>query len=149
MSTFKRIEIISKLTLVVTAVFFLGLVSCGNNDESPYDGWKYVGEVRAENDTFVSVYIDLKGMEVEGNIRKFWVRHYADKGGDSKEKYIRQLGYWEVECQDRELYVLGEEYYNSNGKVLGRSEERIKEDYSKDSLGDKMTYAACRYAGRK
>ena len=88
-------------------------------------------------------------MHIEGNIRKFWIRYYAKKdGGQSKETYIRQLGFWEVDCNNRTLYVVGEEYYGEDGQVLGRSEERLKEDYKQGTIGDKLASAACRYAGR-
>ncbi len=149
MIDFRKIKMVTKLTLIIIAVLFLGLVSCGKDDEASDDGWKYVGDVRDEKGGYVSVYLDQNNMLIEGNIRKFWIRYYADNGGDdNKEKYIRQIGFWEVDCQDRTLYVLGEEYYGSDGRLLGRTEERAKEDYTKNSLGDKMTYAACRYAGK-
>ncbi len=124
-----------------------GLVSCKNNESNSQDGWKYVGDVRDESGEYVSVYIDLDDMIIEDKIRKFWIRYYAKKS-DSEEKYIRQIGFWEVDCNSGDLYVLGEEYYGTNGKVLGRNEERIKEDYEKGSLGDKLSSSACRYAGR-
>gem|GEM_PF-1287379 len=146
---FRQIKTLSKLTLIIFAVLFLGFFSCGKDDETSYDGWKYVGDVRDENGSYVSVYIDLNDMQIEGRIRKFWIRYYANKNGeDNKEKYIRQIGYWEVDCQDRTLYVLGEEYYGSDAHLLGRTEKRVKENYEKDSLGDKLASAACRYAGR-
>lgn len=160
MSNFRRIKIFSKLTLIITAVLFIALFSCGNEEEltssysispppSPSDGWKYVGDVGDKKGGYVSVYIDLNDMQIEGNIRKFWIRYYAKKsGGEKEERYIRQIGYWEVDCQDRTLYRLGEEYYGSNSQLLGRTEERIKENYKEESLGDKLAYAACRYAGR-
>ncbi len=149
MIDFRQIKMVSKLTLIIVAVFFLGLVSCGEDNETSYDGWKYVGDVRDEKGGYVSVYIDVNDMHIEGNIRKFWIRYYAKKSGeDNKEKYIRQIGFWEVDCQDRTLYVLGEEYYGSDARLLGRTQERVKENYKKDSLGDKLAYAACRYAGK-
>ncbi len=149
MIDFRQIKMVSKLTLIIVAVFFLGLVSCGKDNETSYDGWKYVGDVRDEKGGYVSVYIDVNDMQIEGNIRKFWIRYYAKKSGeDNKEKYIRQIGFWEVDCQDRTLYVLGEEYYGSDARLLGRTQERVKENYKKDSLGDKLAYAACRYAGK-
>jgi len=149
MIDFRQIKMVSKLTLIIVAVLFLGLVSCGKDNETTYDGWKYVGDVRDEKGGYVSVYIDINDMQIEGNIRKFWIRYYAKKSGeDNKEKYIRQIGFWEVDCQDRTLYVLGEEYYGSDARLLGRTQERVKENYKKDSLGDKLAYAACRYAGK-
>ncbi len=149
MSNFRRIKIFSKLTLIITAVLFIALFSCGNGERTSSDGWKYVGDVGDKKGGYVSVYIDLNDMQIEGNIRKFWIRYYAKKsGGEKEERYIRQIGYWEVDCQDRTLYRLGEEYYGSNSQLLGRTEERIKENYKGESLGDKLAYAACRYAGR-
>ena len=149
MIDFRQIKMVSKLTLIIVAVLFLGLVSCGKDNETTYDGWKYVGDVGDEKGGYVSVYIDINDMQIEGNIRKFWIRYYAKKSGeDNKEKYIRQIGFWEVDCQDRTLYVLGEEYYGSDARLLGRTQERVKENYKKDSLGDKLAYAACRYAGK-
>ena len=149
MSNFRRIKIFSKLTLIITAVLFIALSSCRNGEQASSDGWKYVGDVGDKKGGYVSVYIDLNDMQIEGNIRKFWIRYYAKKsGGEKEERYIRQIGYWEVDCQDRTLYRLGEEYYGSNSQLLGRTEERIKENYKEESLGDKLAYAACRYAGR-
>jgi len=149
MSNFRRIKIFSKLTLIITAVLFIGLFSCRNGERTSSDGWKFVGDVSDKKGGYVSVYIDLNDMQIEGNIRKFWIRYYAKKsGGEKEERYIRQIGYWEVDCQDRTLYRLGEEYYGSNSQLLGRTEERIKENYKEESLGDKLAYAACRYAGR-
>jgi len=139
----------SKLLIILCAVIFIGLFSCGNDQTSSYDGWTYLGEVRDEKGTFVSVYIDLKNMEVNDKIRTFWIRYYAPKNaGETEEKYIRQLGFWEVDCQDRKLYVLEEEYYGPDGQVLGRSDKKIKEEYDENSIGNKMSAAACRYAGR-
>lgn len=149
MSNLKGIKLYSKLFLFITAVLFMGLVSCGRDEESSDSGWKYVGDVVDEGGGLVSVYIDLKDMVIEGNIRKFWIRYYAPKSsGASGEKYIRQLGFWEADCNDWKLYVLGEEYYGERGELLGRNEERALEEYKKGSLGDKLASAACRYAGR-
>jgi len=149
MIDFRQIKMVSKLILFIIAVLFMGLFSCGKDDESTYDGWKYVGDFRDEKGGYLSVYIDLTDMHIEGNIRKFWIRYYAKKsGGEDEDRYIKQIGFWEVDCQDRTLYRLGEEYYGSDARLLGRTEERIKENYKKDSLGDKLAYAACRYAGR-
>ena len=149
MIDFRQIKMFSKLTLIMIAVLFIGLFSCGKDDEATYDGWKYVANVKDEKGGYVSVYIDLDDMLIEGNIRKFWIRYYAKKSsGENQGNYIRQIGYWEVDCQDRTLYRLGEEYYGSDAQLLGRTEERIKEDYKKDSLGDKLASVACRYAGR-
>ena len=136
-----------KLLLFITFLFCLGLVSCKGDKGSSYEGWKYVGDVRDEKGQHVSVYINVEDMLIEGNIRKFWIRYYAAKNG-SDEKYIRQIGMWEVNCNDGALYVLGEEYYGDEGQVLGRVEERTKEDYKEDSLGTKLVSSACRYAGR-
>jgi len=145
----RKIKMFSRLALIIIAVLSVGLLSCGKDDEASSDGWKYVGHVSDKKGGNVSVYLDLNDMHIEGNIRKFWIRYYAKKSsGDNKEKYIRQIGYWEVDCQDRTLYRLGEEYYGANSQLLGRTEERIKENYKKDSLGDKLAYTACRYAGR-
>ncbi|MCK5391263.1 MAG: hypothetical protein KAJ31_02455 [Deltaproteobacteria bacterium] len=149
MIDFRQIKMVSKLTLIIVAAFFLGLASCGKDNETSYDGWKYVGHISDKKGGNVSVYLDLNDMQIEGNIRKFWIRYYAKKDSvDNKEKYIRQIGYWEVDCQDRTLYRLGEEYYGSNSQLLGSTDERIQENYKKDSLGDKLAYAACRYAGK-
>jgi hypothetical protein len=149
MNDLKKIKILSKLTLIIIAVLFMGLFSCGKDDEATYDGWKYVGDVKGGKGGDVSVYIDLDDMLIEGSMRKFWIRYYAKKGsGENQGNYIRQIGYWEVDCQDRTLYRLGEEYYGSDARLLGRTEERIKEDYKKDSLGDKLASTACRYGGR-
>lgn len=142
-----KMKYYSILLLFVTLILCCGLVSCRSNDSGSQDGWKYVGDVRDESGQYVSVYIDLDDMIIEDNIRKFWIRYYAAKS-DSEEKYIRQIGFWEVDCTGGDLFVLGEEYYGPDGQLLGRSEERIKEEYEESSLGDKLSSSACRYAGR-
>ncbi len=140
---------IKYLFLVVAAILFVGLHSCGSGEKTSGDVGKYVGDVTDEKGGQVSVYIDLKNMEIEGQIRKFWIRYYAEKTvGESKQSYMRQIGFWEVDCQDRTLHVLSEEYYGPEAQVLGRTEERMKEDYKEGSLGEKLSSAACRYAGR-
>lgn len=140
---------INYMFLFVAALLFLGFYSCGGDDKTPQEEWKYVGDVRNEEGGNVSVFIDLKSMEIEGQTRKFWIRYYDTKIiGSNEERYLRQLGYWEVDCQDRELHVLSEEYYGEDGQVLGRAEKRFKEEYEEGALGDKLSSAACRYAGR-
>lgn len=145
----RKFKSFSRLLFLILLVLFTGLISCGNDNESSEKEWKYVGEVRDEKGKPVSVYIDLKNMQVNENIRKFWIRYYANKNeSESEEKYIRQKGFWEVDCQDRTLYVLEEEYYDPEGQVLGKSEQRKKEEYDENSIGSKLSSAACRYAGR-
>jgi len=140
---------IKYLFLVIAAILFVGLHSCGSDDKTSDDIGKYVGDVSDKKGGAVSVYIDLKNMQIEGQIRKFRIRYYGKKSiGESKESYMRQMGFWEVDCQDRTLHVLAEEYFGVDGQVLGRTEERFKEDYKEGSLGDKLASAACRYAGR-
>jgi len=140
---------IKYLFLIVAAVLFVGLQSCGSGDNTSDDTGKYVGDVKDEKGRQVSVYIDLKNMQVDGQIRKFWIRYYSAKSdGENKESYMRQVGFWEVDCLDRTLHVLEEEYYSPEGQVLGRTNERVKEDYEEGALGDKLASAACRYAGR-
>lgn len=136
--------------LLITLLFLLtGLVSCGDGDGSSEDAWKYVGEMRDEHGKNVLVYIDLKNMQVDDKIRTFWIKYYAEKDdGEPEERYVRQKGLWEVDCQDRALYVLEEEYYSTDGELLGKNDKMKKEEYEEDSLGTKMTAAACRYAGR-
>jgi len=140
---------IKYLFLVIAAILFVGLHSCGSDDKTSDDSGKYVGDISDKKGGAVSVYIDLKNMQIEGQIRKFWIRYYGKKSiGESKESYMRQMGFWEVDCQDRTLHVLAEEYFGVDGQVLGRTEERFKENYKEGSLGDKLASAACRYAGR-
>lgn len=135
--------------LLLSVVFLTGLVSCGNDDDSSVDSWKFVSNFKDEKGQYVDVYIDLKNMEIEGKIRKFWIRYYADKiSGEDSDQYIRQTGYWEVDCQDRTLHVLEEKGYGTEGQVLGGRKERVKEEYAEGSLGDKLASVACRYAGR-
>ena len=139
----------SKLVFLLVLIILLGLVSCRRDDEGTQDGWKYVGDLTGQNRQQVSVYIDIENMVIEDNIRKFWIRYYDSQTPDSEEKYIAQIGYWEVNCTNQELFVLGEEYYGPQGQLLGKSEERLKEEYKEGTLGDKLSSIACRYAGRK
>ena len=144
----RKHKICSKLFLFMVLVLFVGLASCGGGNEGSENEWKYVGDVRDEKGEYIKVYIDLNNMVIDDNIRRFWIRYYAKKDSASEERYIRQMGLWEVNCNDGALYVLGEEYYATNGQLLGRNEERREEDYKEGSLGDKLASAACRYAGR-
>jgi len=145
----RKLKSFSRHLFLILLVLFTGFISCGNGNESSEKEWKYVGEVRDEKGKPVSVYIDLKNMQVNENIRKFWIRYYANKNdSEPEERYIRQKGFWEVDCQDRTLYVLEEEYYDPEGQVLGKSEQRKKEEYDENSIGSKLASAACRYAGR-
>lgn len=139
--------VVTMLVLMFT-VMFLAL-SCDKGD-GPAGKWKFVGNIKDENARFIDVYIDLDNIEIHDNIRKFWVKYIAQKGETKEEgTYIRQTGFWEVNCNDRTLYRLAEEYYNPNSVLLGRTEEKMREDFSsEDSLGAKMGAAACRYAGR-
>lgn len=140
---------IKYLFLLIFSIFIIGLSSCGSDDERSLDAGKYVGDVRDEKGGQVSVYIDLKNMQIDGQFRKFWIRYYGNKNvGETKESYMRQIGHWEVDCLDRTLYVLEEEYYSPEGKVLGRTDERKEEKYNEGALGDKLASAACRYGGR-
>ena len=140
---------IKYLFLVLAAILFVGLQSCGSGDNASDDIGKYVGDVKDEKGGQASVYIDLKNMQIDGQIRKFWISYYGYKStGEGKESYMRQTGFWEVDCLDRKLSVLQEEYYGPQGQVLGRTEERFKEEYTEGSIGDKIASTACRYAGR-
>jgi hypothetical protein len=133
--------------LFVTALVLL--ISCrgGGTDK---DGWKYVGTMKDEKGAAVNVYLDTANIEINGNKRKFWIRYVSSKTeGSKQEEYIRQTGYWEIDCFDMTLFRLGEEYFSPSGKLLGRTEKRVREEYSSyDSLGAKMSEIACRYAGR-
>jgi hypothetical protein len=133
--------------LFATALVFL--ISCrgGGTDK---DGWKYVGTMKDEKGAAVNVYLDTANIEINGNKRKFWIRYVSSKTeGSKQEEYIRQTGYWEIDCFDMTLFRLGEEYFSPSGKLLGRTEKRVREEYSSyDSLGAKMSEIACRYAGR-
>jgi Surface-adhesin protein E len=132
-------------------LIFLSLVmlifSC-RGDKGTEDNWKYVGTIKDEKGQEVNVVMDMANLEINGNKRRFWIRYMDLKGPKTGERYIRQTGYWEIDCQDRTLYRLGEEYYNPEGKLLGKTEKREREEYSSyDSLGAKMSDVACRYAG--
>jgi len=145
----RKLKSFPRLLFLILLVLFTGLISCRNDNESLGKEWKYVGEVRDEKGKPLYVDIDLKNMQVNDNIRKFWIRYYANKNdSETEEKYIRQKGFWEVDCQDRTLYVLEEEYYDPEGQILGKSEQRKKEEYDENSIGSKLSSAACRYAGR-
>lgn len=133
------------LLLLSVALF---VVSC-RGDSSSGGKWKFVGKMKDPDGKYVSVFLDLSNIEINDSKRKFWIKYMAGKGDGSGEEYIRQIGYWEVDCLDKTLYRLGEEYYGTNSQLLGRSDERVREEYSSyESLGAKMTDAVCRYAGR-
>jgi hypothetical protein len=135
--------------LMVFSVFIL-LASCrGENGESTE--WKYITRIGDEKGREVIVYLDTDNIEINGNKRKFWIKYVATKPGEAgkQEEYIRQTGYWEIDCYDRSLYRLAEEYFSPSGKLLGRTEKRVREEYgSYQSLGAKMSDMACRYAGK-
>ena len=134
------------LVIVTLAVPFAG---CKDNG-GPEGGWKFIGDIMDEKDSRVSVYIDVNNIETDGETRNFWVKYMAyDSSVDPPAEYIRQEGYWEVDCYDRELTRLAEEYYAPDGTLLGRTQEPLHEEYSsKNTIGAKMAAAACRYAGK-
>ena len=140
----------SGLFLLVIFSVFIVLISC-RGEKPDKDRWKYVSVIGDEKGRKVTVYLDTANIEIDGNKRKFWIKYVASKGADGKDRdeYIRQTGYWEIDCYDRSLYRLGEEYFNPGGKLLGRTEKRVREEYSSySSLGAKMSDIACRYAGK-
>lgn len=133
------------LILLTLTVFFF---SCGGDNKTE-EKWKYVGAIKGDKEQTISVYMDMSNIEINDNKRKFWIRYMDSKGDGSGEQYVRQIGYWEVDCFDKTLFRLGEEYYGPNDQLLGRSEERVREEYSSyESLGAKMSDVACRYAGK-
>ncbi|MCI0482659.1 MAG: hypothetical protein L0213_13850 [Candidatus Dadabacteria bacterium] len=140
----------SGLFLLMLFSVFILLVSCrGENGENAE--WKYVSTIGDEKGREVIVYLDTANIEIDGNKRKFWIKYISAKPGEGgkKEEYIRQTGYWEIDCYDRSLYRLAEEYFSPSGKLLGRTEKRVREEYSSySSLGAKMSDIACRYAGK-
>lgn len=133
------------LIILTLTVFF---ISCGGENKTE-ENWKYVGSIKGKKGQTISVYMDMPNIEINDNKRIFWIR-YMDPGGDGGgETYVRQIGRWEVDCFDKTLFRLGEEYYGPNNQLLGRSEKRVREEYSSyESLGAKMSDVACRYAGR-
>ena len=128
----------------------LGLVIACRGGGKDKDGWKYVGTIKDEKGAAVNVFMDTAHLEIDGNKRKFWIRYMALKPeGNTQEEYIRQTGYWEIDCFDMTLFRLGEQYFSPDGKLLGKTEKRVREEYSSyESLGAKMSEMACRYAGR-
>ncbi len=140
----------SGLFLLMLFSVFILLVSC-RGEKTERDGWKYVSVIGDEKGRKVTVFLDTNNIEIDGNKRKFWIKYVAAKpgGGDDRGEYIRQTGYWEIDCYDRSLYRLAEEYFSPGGKLLGRTEKRVREEYgSYQSLGAKMSDIACRYAGK-
>lgn len=132
--------------LFVSVGFFV--VAC-RGDSGSQGKWKFIGKIKDPDGNYVSVFLDLSKIEINDTKRKFWIKYMAAKGDASGEEYMRQLGYWEVDCLDKSLYRLGEEYYSPDSRLLGRSEEKVREEYSSyESLGAKMTDVACKYAGR-
>ncbi|MEQ9617955.1 MAG: hypothetical protein RIG61_02145 [Deltaproteobacteria bacterium] len=140
----KKFSVFALILLTLTVFFF----SCGSDNKTD-ERWKYVGGIKGEKEQTISVYMDMSNIEIDDNKRKFWIKYMDFKKDGSAEQYIRQTGYWEVDCFDRNLFRLGEEYYGPDNQLLGRSEERVKEESaSSESLGAKMADVACRYAGR-
>ncbi|HML96073.1 MAG TPA: hypothetical protein PKC29_11670 [Thermodesulfobacteriota bacterium] len=138
------------IVVLVFSVLASALVLSCKSESGPDGDWKFVAKIADENKKPVAVYMDLKSIEINDNIRKFWIRYVGKKPGNTGETFIRQTGYWEVDCFDRTLYRIGEEYYNPEGMLTGKSDERVKEEYkSGEALGAKLAAMACRYAGRK
>lgn len=140
-----------KITAVlVFSVLASALMLSCKSAPGPAENWKFVAKIADENEKPVAVYMDLKSIEINDNIRKFWIRYVGSKPGDTGETFTRQTGYWEVDCFDRTLYRIGEEYYNPEGMLTGKNDKREKEEYNSDeALGAKLASMACRYAGRK
>ncbi|MEW6145405.1 MAG: surface-adhesin E family protein [Thermodesulfobacteriota bacterium] len=142
----------TKRSGVVYIALFSALIllfSC-RGGESDNDSWKFVATIKDEKGADVDVYLDTANIEINGDTRKFWIKYVATKEVDgAREEYVRQTGYWEINCFDRSLYRLAEEYFSPSGKLLGRTEKRVWEEYSSyQSLGAKMSDMACRYAGQ-
>lgn len=138
---------LNKLTMILLVALSVTsmVLSCGGDSGS--DGkLKFLGKIKDDKGNYIGVYLDTSNIEINDTKRKFWIRYVSD---DQEEgEYIRQIGYWEVDCSDRSLYRIAEEYYSPNSKLLGRSEERVKEEYEPEhSLGAKMAAAVCRYGG--
>ncbi len=140
-----------KITAVlVFSVLASALMLSCKSAPGPAENWKFVAKIADENEKPVAVYMDLKSIEINDNIRKFWIRYVGSKPGDTGETFTRQTGYWEVDCFDRTLYRIGEEYYNPEGMLTGKNDKREKEEYNSDeALGAKLAAMACRYAGRE
>ncbi len=137
------------LLLIIFSAFAV-LVSC-RGDKSGQHEWKYVSVIGDEKGRKVVVYLDTDNIEIDGKKRKFWIKYVATKTGEGgkEEEYTRQLGYWEIDCFDRSLFRLGEQYFSPTGQLLGRTDKRVREEYSSySSLGAKMSDIACRYAGK-
>jgi hypothetical protein len=138
-----------------SCVFFLILVSiavlmlsCRGNKGTESD-WKYVGTIKDKKGQAVEVLMDMAHLEINGNTRRFWIRYMDIKDPKTGARYIRQTGYWEINCFDRTLYRLAEEYYNPEGQLLGSTEKKERVEYSSyESLGAKMSDVACRYGGK-
>ena len=138
---------INKLTIVLLLILPVMCLALSCGDSGSKEKLKFLGNIKDENGNYISVYMDLSNMEVNDTKRKFWIRYTAK--AESGEEQIRQIGHWEVDCNDRTLYRLSEEYYGPDSQVLGKTNERVKEEYkSKESLGAKMAAVACRYGGR-
>ena len=134
--------------LLILFSLLIFMFSC-RGEKGAVDNWKYVGTIKDEKGNEVGVFMDMANLEIDGNKRKFWIRYMGIKEGKTREKYIRQTGYWEIDCYDRTLFRLGEEYYSPEGTLLAKSEKRVREEYSSyESLGAKMSDIACRYAGK-
>lgn len=144
-----NINTIKALLFLSVCVF---LYSCGGGDgsNSRGDRWKYLGDMNTKKDKTISVYLDTDSIEIYDNIRKFWIKYVVKKKDDKNvEGYVIQRGYWEVDCFDRKLFRLKEEYYTPSSRLVRSTDERVQEKYSGDqSLGAKMSHSACRYAGR-
>ncbi len=139
------------IALVLVSVF----VAPGCKTEKVADdGWRFLGAIQDENGDAVGVFLDTTKIEVKNGKRTFWVKYVANTNPNQKPKspedtYIRQTGFWEVDCFDRSLERVSEEYYDSAGKLLGKTTERMKEEYDdKGSIGAKMADMACRYGGK-
>jgi len=59
MIDFRKIKMFSKLTLIIIAVLFIGLLSCGKDNETSYDGWKYVGDIKDEKGGSLSLSLNV------------------------------------------------------------------------------------------
>ena len=143
-----NINSIKALLFLCVCVF---LCACGGGDgSSQAERWKYLGDMNTKKDKTISVYMDTNSIEIYDNIRKFWIKYVVKKKVDKNaEGYVIQRGYWEVDCFDRKLFRLKEEYYTPSSRLIRSTDERVREEYSGNkSIGAKLSSAACRYAGR-
>ena len=102
--------------LLVSATIWLSLTL---DSRSSAADWQYIGST-----SDFAVYVDKQSIEVENNIRKYWVwTALNEKETDpiSGQHYTQTMLNWEGDCTNDILKIREVIYYSTNRNVVSRT----------------------------